>query len=340
MLPVSSLSQVCNQIADFVRVELDAASNNITVSIGSPAEVDDSTSEHRLNLFFYRLEPSAFQAGARPDEPWRLRLFCLITPFGIAEDENGTTIGAGENELRILGEVLRVFHERPIQDALAVNGITIRMQAVFMPITDEQINQIWSTQGDTAYRPSIAYELSLVPIVPNQLRSPPLLVGAIGAQARAGNGRHASFVGTVTAPPVKAATVTVEDPAWIPLICWIEAGSCHRSLAHDLNDLDLSTYTPVVWLAGDPSASVELVWEVWQSDGWAVAGAPISAQPYGTAIDPEAIPDDPGNFPLAVPLPSSVIAADGGPQLLLYAQRQVAGRQLRSDPLLLTLYRS
>lgn len=340
MLPASSLSQVCNQIADFVRVELDAASNNINVSIGSPADVDDSSSEHRLNLFFYRLEPSGFQAGARPDEPWRLRLFCLITPFGIAEDENGTTIGAGENELRMLGEVLRIFHETPIQNALAVNGITVRMQAVFMPITDEQINQIWSTQGDTAYRPSIAYELSLVPVVPSQLRSPSLLVGAIGAQARSGAGRHAPFTGAVAAPPVQATAVTIEDPAWAPELCWIEAGSCHRSLAFDLNDLDLSSYIPTVWLAGDPASTVELAWELWQSDGWASVGTPTNAQPYSTTIDPDAIPDDPGNFPLAVPLPASVVAADSGPQLLLYAQRQVDGRRLRSAPLLLTLYRS
>lgn len=343
MLPESSLSQVCNQIADFVRVGLDAASNNINVSIGSPSNLDDSSDEHRLNLFFYRFEPSGFQAGARPDEPWRLRLFCMVTPFGIAEPSNGETIGAGENELRMLGEVLRIFHETPILSALALNGITVRMQAVFMPITDEQINQIWSTQGDTAYRPSITYEMSLVPIIPSQLRSPPLLVGAIGAQARAGTGRHAPFTGIVSAPPVPAAEVTIEDPAWTPLLCWVEGGTCHLSLAFDVDDPAFAAFSPAVWLAGDPAATVELTWEVWQSDGWTVVGTPISAQPYGTGIDPDAIPEDPGNFPLALTLPASLAPGDNSLQLLLYAQRQVAGppsRTLRSNPLLITLFRS
>ena len=155
-----------------------------------------------------------------------------------------------------------------------------------------------------------------------------------------GNGRHAPFSGSIAVPPVQPAAVTIEDPAWTPLLCWIEAGSCHRSLAFDLDVLDLSSFTPTVWLAGDPAATVELVWEVWQSDGWASAGTPISAQPYSPAIDPDQIPDDPGNFPLAAALPASVVAADNGPQLLLYAQRQVDGRSLRSDPLLMTLYRS
>ena len=156
-LPESSLSIVCSAIYTFVHTGVGAAANVINVSMGAPAEVSDNEDEHRLNLFFYRFEPGGFEASAHPNDPWRVRIFCMITAFGA--DEGGVL--AGENELRILGEVIRIFRERPVMDAVAVGSEQVRLQAVFTPATDEQINQIWSTQGDTSYHPSVVYEMAL-----------------------------------------------------------------------------------------------------------------------------------------------------------------------------------
>ena len=86
-LPQSSLSIICASISEFVRTGVQAAANNIAVSIGAPAEMPESNDQHRLNLFFYRFEPYGFDADIRPDQIWRLRLFCMITSFGIAEDD-------------------------------------------------------------------------------------------------------------------------------------------------------------------------------------------------------------------------------------------------------------
>src|SRR5215218_5783544 len=123
-LPVSSLSQVCRSIADFLSNRLAAAQNNIQVRIGSPASAAPVTgdTDHRVNLFFYRVEPNGFGPAAAPDETWLLRLSCLVTSFGVEE----SPISAGENDLRLLGSVLSAFHEQPILAPISINGTTVR----------------------------------------------------------------------------------------------------------------------------------------------------------------------------------------------------------------------
>ena len=193
-LPVSSLSQVCRSIADFVSTRLEAAQNNIQVRIGSPASAApvQGDNEHRVNLFFYRVEPNGFGPAAAPDETWLLRLSCLVTSFGVEEDQ----ISAGENDLRLLGGVLSAFHERPILDPISINGTTVRPQVVFQPLGMEEINHLWATQGEAVYRPSVAYEMALIPILPRNPRLGGPLVGAIGFEVRSDEaGRHAPFGG-------------------------------------------------------------------------------------------------------------------------------------------------
>ena len=58
-LPASSLSRVCRAIADFVSAGIDASANSVRVLLGSPSEAaKTSESQHRVNLFFYRIEPA------------------------------------------------------------------------------------------------------------------------------------------------------------------------------------------------------------------------------------------------------------------------------------------
>ena len=167
-LPLSSLSRVCRSVADFVGTELEASTHSVRVLLGSPAEAaKDAETEHRVNLFFYLVEPSGFTFGLDPGESWLLRLHCLITPFGAAE----SPVSAGENDLRLLGEILRVFHEKPVLPALDLGGGTaVRMEAVFEPLSLDHINHLWATQGDVPYRPSVGYEMTLFPVIPKTPR--------------------------------------------------------------------------------------------------------------------------------------------------------------------------
>jgi hypothetical protein len=338
------LSIICNSISQFVRAGLNAAANNIAVSIGAPAEVADNDEDHRLNLFFYRFEPGGFDADAHPNDPWRVRLFCLVTAFGILED--GVT--AGENELRLLGEVLRIFRETPVLAAVTVNGEPVRLQVVFSAATDEQINQVWSTQGDATYRPSVIYEMALAPVMPSTLRAEPAVVGAIGSQALTGrSGRFAAFSGTARTPQVPIHTVDIGNPQWAPAVCWIYLGECVHTLSFDVDSAEFGAFTPRIWLAGDPTQSVSLVWQIWDSSGWRSVGPPVAATAFSTEIDPDNIPAAvPAVFPLDLTLPVSIPAGENAAQGLLHATRSVTlvpGQppvEIRSNPLLISLYRT
>src|SRR5262245_2154807 len=116
-LPETPLSKICRAIAAFLAVRLEASLHNVTVRIGHPADAIPKTGDHdhRVNLFFYRVGQNEFGPAADPDEVWRLRLHCLITAFGVED-----TVSPGENELRLLGGVLRTFHEQPLLDPVPV----------------------------------------------------------------------------------------------------------------------------------------------------------------------------------------------------------------------------
>lgn len=335
-LPVSSLSQVCRSIADFVSQGLRASQNRIHVTLGSPAEAGGRKAEanHQVNLFFYRFEPGGFGPAADPGEPWRLRLHCLITAFGVQEDK----ISAGENELRLLGEVLRLFHERPILDAVDVDGEQVATQVVFQPLAMDEINHLWSTQGDVAYRPSVAYEMALMPVIPQERAVGAPLAGALGLETHPTMAaRRTSFAGAAAPPPVAAATVDVGAPDWTPRICFVVDDACAASLAFAVKSPELRRFTPRVWVAGDTGAEVTLAWEVWDSAvGWRRHEPATPAVAEGPVLDPEAAASAPT---VSVDLPFD----DRAGQAVLHAARSWirpdgAVVEVRSNPLLVTLF--
>ena len=346
-LPETPLSHICAQISAYVRGVngLNAAANNISVSTGAPADMTDGDDQHRVNLFFYRFEPYGFDADVRPDQIWRVRLFCLITVRGIDEDE----VPAGENDLRLLGELLRIFRHQPVFDAGTFGDEQILLQVIFSPVTDEQINQIWSTQGDTTYRPSIIYEMALAPVIPAQPYVEPPLVGMLGNQAFSSMAqRHAAFSGDVQGPQVPYHRVDIDNPAWAAAICWVYQSTCTHTLSFDVDSAEFAAFTPQIWVAGDTSDSVDLVWEIWNTtDGWRGTGAPQTLTPFSNAIDPDNIPASvPSTFPQDIAMPVTLGAGLNAAQGLLYATRSVslvAGEApllIRSNPLLINLYRS
>jgi hypothetical protein len=338
-LPVSSLSQVCRSIADFVSQGLQASQNKIRISLGSPADVASTTpqSNHRVNLFFYRFEPSGFGPAADPGEPWRLRLHCLITAFGITENQ----ISAGENELRLLGEVLRIFHQQPILDPVEVDGEQVRTQVVFQPLTTDEINHLWSTQGDVGYRPSVAYEIALAPVVPAERAVGGPLAGALGFEVRADlAARRQPFNGATAPPPVTATTVDTGAAGWAPRICFVVGDVCTQSLAFAIGSPELTAFDPAqVWIAGEDGSPVTLSWEVWDSEGgWQPYETTTPATASGSVLDPRAVASA-TTSEVALPFDDP----PGPGQAVLHASRtwtrpDGSEVEVRSNPLLVTLY--
>lgn len=335
-LPDSSLYLTCASLMDAISAGIQANTHGIKLYMGAPADIAAKIDEDRLNLFFYRFEPSGFQAGIHPNDPWRMRVFCLLTCMS----ENGDDQGLGD--LRMLGLVLSYLHEQRIQPLVTVGTEQLRLQAIFSPVTDEQVNQIWSTQGDTTYRPSVIYEIALAPILPSTQRGQAPRVGFTGLETMADmNRRFDPFAGNVDAPAVKSAAVSQTNPAWTPVMCWVVGDECQASISIDVDITDPASVTPILWVAGQSGASVEFEWQLWQAEQWtsiAATGITLSS----TAIEPDNIPV---GLP-AITLPVlDTSAAQSRWQLLLYATRNyqpvasAAAIVLRSNPLLISLYR-
>lgn len=332
-LPLSSLSRLCRSIADFLGAELEANSNSIRVLLGNPADASkEFETDHRVNLFFYLVEPSGFGAFA-PDEAWLVRLHCLVTAFGIAENQ----VSSGENDLRLLGAVLRVFHENPILPIYDLDGTAVRAQVVFNPLTLDQINHIWSTQGDVAYRPSAAYEMALAPIPPSELRVPGPMVGSIGVEVFKDLKPH-PFGGNSVMPTVIVRAVNTDRPDWTPQICLVDGGECSESLSFEVGSPELAAFTPHAWVAGLPGSPVTLRWESWEAGtGWTALSNHVDTQATSVVIDPAAAASA---STVAAPMPFK----DKPAQLVLYAVRDAKrfpdglAIQVRSNPVLINLY--
>lgn len=336
--PPSSLSVACRAIVDFVKDGLHADPGTLSVLIGNPAEAvpKGADPKHVVNLFFYRIEPSGFFPDWTPTDPWLIRLHCLITAFGVTEEN----ISAGEIDLRLLGEVIRLFHETPVLKLITIDGqdgLPVRLEAVFHPLEIDALNHIWATQPETNYRPSVAYEFSLSPIVPHAPKPDRRLVGAVGLETHASLAAHAApFAGSAASPPVVAETVDTESPRWAPRICFVTDGACARSLSFALDSPALATAALAVWIAGQPGTPVDLRWETWGNQGFEPAGTPIPTSVGTPGIDPEAAAGAPTTN-------AKLPFTDRPGQAVLYAVRTATidsgATELRSNPLLVSLYR-
>lgn len=350
-LKPSSLSFASEAIRSFLAANLAGVPADIDVVVGSPGGDQIPTDKNAINLFFYRFEPSGFGPIARSDEPWRIRVHCLVSAFGVLFDN----VASGENELRMLGEVMRLFHENPILSSAeffpagGAPSEVFRIESIFHPMGEETLGQFWSahtTAEGRALAPSVAYEFSLVPIVPETRRVDPPVVGALGAESRADPSRRfAPPAVTPAGPVVGRSAIDLADPAWEPRLCWLVGRTCQHTQSIPHATASAGGFTVDLWVAGDPATSVELVWEHWRGDsGWTRTNAPVgNATPATAVLDPEAIPPTvPGTFPLAIALPA-VFADVTTAQLLLYAQRTVAfsgggSLTVRSNPLLISIF--
>jgi len=329
----SSLSQVCKAICTFVGNGLNDGEISVRVTLGNPGDAVPAESEgHRLNLFYFRFEPFQFDADMLPGDTWYLRMHCLITPFAVLE--NSTS--AGENDLRLVGEVLRLFHEKPVF-LLTVDGEGFHVQVILQNLGLDQLNQLWSTQGDVAYRPSLLYEVSLAPVIPKSKTVSAPLAGAVGAETRADMGAEAEGL-AFAAPEVRPVAVNTRPEDWAPAISFVVSGACLQSASLALGSAELAAFAPRVWIAGLPSAAVKLRWDVWDATtGWQTQTAFTAAVASSPALDPDAAGSA---ATVAVTLPFT----DHAGQAVLYAERTYtraldgAVLTVRSNPLLVNLY--
>jgi hypothetical protein len=333
---LSAISQVCRRLSERLSDSINDSAENtrVNVLIGTPAAAapGESDNNHRLNLFFFRFEPSGFDADRLPGETWLLRMHCLVTPFCVDE----TPVAAGENDLRVIGATLRFFHEHPVHQ-IAAEGETFLIQSVFLNLGLDQLNQLWSTQGDTVYRPSVLFEMSLVPVIPREPAVGAPLVGSVSLGVRANLAARVG-AGPAAAPQVPVMRPATQSEDWTPALCLVAGGVCLQSVSLALGSPELAAFDPSAWVAGAPGTLASLRWETWDSvAGWVplAAGAPFPIQ--DGQIDPDALS---GAHTRATALPFT----DRAGQAVLYAERTYiraadgASIAVRSNPVLVTCY--
>jgi hypothetical protein len=323
-------------VADFLSDGLDAADLSIQVTLGSPANAapQKGDNQHRVNLFFYRIEPFGFGDDVSPGEVGWIRLHCLITAFGVLEDK----ISVGENDLRLLGEVIRLFHETPVLAPFGLDGETIRLQVVLQPLGTDDINHLWSTQGDVAYRTSVAYEMAVMPVIPKQRAVASPLAGSVGYEVRGSLRSSLPFAGSSVVPPAASVAVHTGNESWAPHICFLYQESCAYSLAFALGSDELAAFDGKVIVLGEPGAALTLRWDRWTSAaGWTTEPDATEATASVDSLDPDQLADV-ETTPVTLPFD------EAAGQAVLYATRSYTrasdGAELtvRSNPLLITLY--
>lgn len=136
------------------------------IFIGTPNQMEEETdtSKQRLNLFIYNTQFSPQTAYAAANESPTYRMFGIAVPWGIKESNQN--ISAGEMDLRLAGEFIRVIHENPSlkliesgqEEPFALAQLTLQN------LTMEELNKVWSSQGNATMRLSIGFEMSLIPV--------------------------------------------------------------------------------------------------------------------------------------------------------------------------------
>jgi hypothetical protein len=159
------------------------------VEIANPAQFADraDTDPPLVTLFVYRLEPDHTALLATPNSGAAIRMHTLISVTCTQPDLPNESIGS--QELRILSHIMRLFHENHligpvrIQNALPIGPIASMITSDFfvearqMAPDMEEINHIWTTQGDTPYKTSLVYRFSFGIITPSSPKDegPPVL---------------------------------------------------------------------------------------------------------------------------------------------------------------------
>jgi hypothetical protein len=345
MLPVSAMSDAANKLRNLLLDRIDDLDDVKRIRIGHPKDtledIEKDKDKNHLNLFFYNVSYDGYPADGLSEDPFYVRLHCLITAVGAKRERS---LSAGENDLRLIGEVMRVLHEQPVISVDGGNnGEIAQLQIVPHPLNLDNLNHIWSTQGDTAYRLSVAYEMALAPVPLTEAVERSSLVGEIGTRVRGDMVREPLLDGgfsiKTSSPVVPKVTVDVRKPDWAPHICFLDASSStlNYTLLIPVSPSLAAGLQLKVLIAGKSSEQVDLVWETWNPGGgtWEKSGSLQSEIIVTDTIDPE-------NFDSGLAANIDLPLQDKG-QATLCAERawerpDGSTVMLRSNPLLVSVY--
>lgn len=276
MLPVSSLSKAAYGLRDLLMQNIDEFDHIEHIKIGHPSDTVkdlEALELNGLNLFFYDMNYDGYPSDGTNNNPFYVRLNCLITAVGQKtnepEGEGNRDVSKGENELRMIGEVMRVLHKQPVLSVNDGNDNEIaQLQIVPYTMNLDNLNHIWSTQNDISYRLSIAYEMSLAP-VPHALPSDssPLVTDTpmVSAVPIHPHQEKENDNEIVLKPIVEYLEIDTDSEDWMPHICLVEKITPSEKKLHYVFKVDGDLGKPIdILIAGKDKGKVKLVWSVWR----------------------------------------------------------------------------
>ena len=103
MLPVSAMSDAANKLRNLLLDRIDDLDDVKRIRIGHPKDtledMEKDKDKNHLNLFFYNVSYDGYPADGLSEDPFYVRLHCLITAVGAKK----SSPSAGENDLRLNG---------------------------------------------------------------------------------------------------------------------------------------------------------------------------------------------------------------------------------------------
>lgn len=279
MLPASSLSSAAHGLRNLFLDNIADVTVLDHIRIGHPAdnlkELSD-LDDHCLNLFFYDVAYDGYPADGSSNNPFFVRLHCLITAvsFQTTEPESPGSISdrdvsKGENELRLIGEVMRVLHQQPLISISDPGGqAAAKLQVVPNALNLDNLNHIWSTQNDISYRLSVAYEMALAPVpysatvdTTPMVTDPHMVVW--GAMSRAVGSEREGEISLKPMVEYLELDTTVEN--WIPHLCAIQTLADDSRQLHYVFKLEGDLNAAInIMIAGKSGGTVRLFWNVWR----------------------------------------------------------------------------
>jgi hypothetical protein len=344
MLATTSLSVAANTLRSYLAANIADLDGIFISHPKEAAEQANSEGKQYLNLFFYQVEHGGYPADGRSDDPFYLRVNCLITPLGTKEPgPPHSSVSAGENDLRLIGEVLRLLHEQPLL-MVEEGGEMAHLQVVMYPLSLDDINHLWSNQGEVAYRLSVAYQLSLLPIPLGVAKERSPLTGSIaigsGGTMTMAPLPSEGFAMETAVPQITSMSVNTSRPDWTPQLVFLdERGRLQSVLSFSLLTLPVSLNIIILGQAGE---TVTLGWQEWNAGENHVPWRDVAIQQdlpaAADSVDQEQT--EPSLASLATPISPEIEVAG---QAVLSAERtwtRPDGSQvvLRSNPLLLIVY--
>lgn len=195
-----------------------------TIVIGPPnlafRQIEGGADNTYISLFLYRTEHSGYPADATCADQVFLRTYVLITAFCSYE-----LAVSGMNELEVMGSIIETLNKTPILKIEGEDKNTIaKLQIVPCNLSLDDMNHLWTTQGNVPYRLSVAYELSLlpIPIMPQEKLGPHVgeVVVRIGAQLESDHPTQEGIGRNLKDVPNRI-HIDTNNKYWTPHICLV-----------------------------------------------------------------------------------------------------------------------